>query len=713
MIACLALEHAIVPLLNVASVSATRNANAGPYMLFWWLWRGFSFNRNRWKTFHCPLLIAALASITILIQLTSFALLSDLEIVIVQASSHSKIMPTHFKYNSKGNIPVITHGSTWAQQLQSYVSFAEYHEPPANSLPDGVVDTGLTLRAFLPVADQQSRSMVANWDGIATVLDARSLCVRPKLVKPRLHSGGESLALETGFLFEFFDDPSDLGLIALPYGDPYGDPYEESGCPEGDCFQNVNCMIPLAPLTGWRNGSFKLNQTDPSQWRLVVCQPDKNALFVLQSQFQMPGDVTKIGYATEPNYTFGNAYVMVNVSSGSEAEWARAIPGEDSDTGIFRAPGTPPLGYGMHGQNNEWYDLIYSKDANLNLSVSVCYTAFDTADLHIEIDSYHNLSDITPSWNASKGVFEYTAIREQLGQELDGRITYSDEYVARNIMKLRKRDSWIPEADFGDYVVPSSRVTPTSWITDYANMAGSLQDNTFDYRAGANQARFLWEGYQTTNMWSDEMTTNWADASLIGLTQEILQAGGSLSFAMQSIVTSLTELAYYQQVQQLNGVSDVTSSSYVQTSAPVRKRGILAVTITLCVHILIVFGVILPSFLLLTKISALGNAWQAVAQIIDPKVEPILSKASLATDKEAEKEVKAPTGEKDKLENHEIVGLRSLDGLTVRIVSASNKGDVESGSEAAVMAVDEHGNEREDEQQERDNLLRQGEDRTS
>ncbi|KIY00717.1 uncharacterized protein Z520_03382 [Fonsecaea multimorphosa CBS 102226] len=710
MLASLALEHTAVLLLNLASVSTTRNANGGPYMLVWWLWKAFRFNPRRWGTILWPLLIAILASTTALIQFTSFALLSDVDVVVSRASSQTKLLPTHFEYDQDGDIPVVTHGSTWSQQLQSYVSFAEYHEPASQDLPDGVDDTGLTLRAFLPIVDQQTRSMVASWDGLATVLDARTVCIRPTLVDPRVHYADESLAFETAFTIDLGSyDPSDLGL------EPVSSP--EFKCDSGNCPGVIACMVPLTVVQS--NGSFQTTQAQFPQWRLVACQPSGAMAatpFLLQSQFQVPGlEARTDTHVGDPNYSFGNAYLVINVSSGSEADWAEAIPGEDPNQGIFRGAGTPPVGYSVHGQKNEWYDLIYSEDATLNLSVSVCYTAFDTADLHVKIDSSGNHSDLTPSWNAATRAFEFAAIRAQLGQDREtGAVTYSPNLGARNTMNLQRRDSWIPEPDFGDYIVPQNRVTQTSWITDYANMAGSLQSNVFHYDLGSNWTRLLWQSYQLMGMWSAQMSYDYADASLTGLVQEILQAGGSLPFAMQSIVTVLSELAYYQQVQQLNGPSTVTASPYVQASAPVRKRGLIAVTIVLGVHLLVVLCLVLPAFLWQTRISSLGNAWQAVAQLIDSKTDPILHKAPLATESQAELAVKVPVGKKSKLKNHDIVGLYSPDGQSVKIKSAivddvEVAGDVQNPASANGPSVAENRNGHDDEAQEQNRLLRDDE----
>lgn len=679
MIAALAIEHTTVLLLNLASVSTTRNANAGPYMLFWWVWKAFCFNPGRWKTIYLPILVTILASTTILLQLTSFALLSDVDLVVVRGSSESKPMLTNFEYSQSGTIPVITHGSTWSQQLQSYVSFAEYHEPPSNTLPDGVDDTGLTMRAFIPIVDQQARSMVASWEGLATVLDARTVCIRPTLLEPRVHFADESLALETGFILNSSAyDPKTLGLESIAF--------PNASCPFGDCPEAVACMLPLTAVAG--NGSYVATQSQFSQWRLAICQPsgaEAETLFVLQSEFQTSGQETRRG--SVPNYSFGNAYLVVNVSSGSEAEWAEAVPGEDPNLGIFRGAGTPPLAYSFHGQKNEWYDLIYSEDGKLNLSVSVCYTAFDTADLNVKIESSGNHSDLTPSWLVDTNSFDYGKIRAQLGQDADGSVSYSRDLGARNIMSLEKRDSWLPQPDFGDYVIPSHRVTETSWITDYANMAGSLQSNTFNYAPGDNQTRIMWQSFQLNDLWPEQMSYAYADTSLIDLVQEILQSGGPLSFAMQSIVTVLTEIAYYQQLQQLNGISNVTKSTYVLVSAPVKNRGLLAVSIVLGVHILVVFCFILPTFLQSTKISALGNAWQAVAQLNDPKLKPILDKTQLATDSEAEQEVKILDAGGKKLGNHKLVGLYSPEGQSVRLRTVGNEIGPDCESNLAVTSA--------------------------
>jgi hypothetical protein len=48
-------------------------------------------------------------------------------------------------------------------------------------LGDGISDTGMTLRALLPIVSQETRSMLQSYKGQATVFDSRVTCIRPYL----------------------------------------------------------------------------------------------------------------------------------------------------------------------------------------------------------------------------------------------------------------------------------------------------------------------------------------------------------------------------------------------------------------------------------------------------------------------------------------------------------------------------------------------------
>ena len=68
---------------------------------------------------------------------------------------------------------------TWLRQATSFPRFAEYAETVP--LQEGLDDTGILLRAFLPYSKAESREMISNYTGEALVLDSRVSCQRPIL----------------------------------------------------------------------------------------------------------------------------------------------------------------------------------------------------------------------------------------------------------------------------------------------------------------------------------------------------------------------------------------------------------------------------------------------------------------------------------------------------------------------------------------------------
>lgn len=92
-------------------------------------------------------------------------------------------------------------------------------------------------------------------------------------------------------------------------------------------------------------------------------------------------------------------------------------------------------------------------------------------------------------------------------------------------------------------------------------------------------------------------------------------------------------------------------------TVPVKKRGLIAVSVVLGAHLVLILGIILPLFLKQTTVSTLGNAWKAVAQVYGYKMKQMLDKAPLAVDSVVEEMAKRPEGKKGKLKNHEIVGI--------------------------------------------------------
>jgi hypothetical protein len=130
-----------------------------------------------------PILIILGTIILTLIQATSIVLISDIGLSRVPGDVST--VPINFGFNyydSKGietDPPITSRGTAWNWKPALYSTFAEYSEPPFTQ--EGVSDTGLTLRAFLPFGSAQTRGPIRSYAGKSTVLDARVTCQVPAL----------------------------------------------------------------------------------------------------------------------------------------------------------------------------------------------------------------------------------------------------------------------------------------------------------------------------------------------------------------------------------------------------------------------------------------------------------------------------------------------------------------------------------------------------
>lgn len=146
--------------------------------------RAFRRNWNSPVLGYMPVCTATLLlATTILLQLTSTILVSDLSLGMIPGKPSQATQNFDFSYTNNGgsweyrNQPRAV--STWSRNPSAFPTFAEFSEAPDAS--HYVDDTGTLFRAFLPFQDAQSRTNVMEYSGRALVLDARVSCQRPHL----------------------------------------------------------------------------------------------------------------------------------------------------------------------------------------------------------------------------------------------------------------------------------------------------------------------------------------------------------------------------------------------------------------------------------------------------------------------------------------------------------------------------------------------------
>ncbi len=584
MLAGLALENTQILLLHFASVSTMRNANAGPYVLAWLVLKAFLKDPSRWHRVLLPALLLILVVTSTLAQFTSTTLLADLKPGTVPGYSSSHTTATNF-HTVNGSTPFTSRGTVWTKKPPSYPAFAEYHEIPTD-IPEDQSDTGLTLRAFLPLLGQEARSSLRTFSGLATVLDSRVQCLRPQLALEEAHYTNGALAL--------------VGSISAA----------------GSQSTNFSCVLPepTSDAQGNAQGEWQIAMTYLDTFSNASAAPVQSELRPTTSRGQ-----------------YGMTFVVVNVTTGSVTEWARVLGVDGGEFGTFGGSGAAPV---LYSGRHEWLDLLFTKNASLVMSVSLCYASYDTTELVIQASSNSNRTEPVPKYDLFKQSYDYSSVVSQLGQLPNGRqVQTPDE---RGVLSILKRSSWQPGA--GDDA-------NSSWLLDA--VALTFEEDPVDTQyyetassTASNFTAFLYDGtdaYSTT-VWPGELRLT-TDPSMTALFQQILKDQRGIASAIQSLLTVFSSMSYYDQLQQFNNANNITTTSFIVVSKPASVRGITAVTIVASAHLLLI-AYIIYQFLFSSSVSTIGNAWQTIAQVVQGDAKELIDSARLATDSTVEDMVK-------------------------------------------------------------------------
>ena len=603
MLAALVLERFQVPLPQVASISMMRAGSGSGKLLSlsWKRLRGKHFSINE---IQLSALILLGAMILGMIQATSLVLISDVGLATVPGKSSSMDLNIGFTYwnlTSGDNTgaytpeaPILPRGTTWSKKPPFYPTFAEYSEPP--SIQDGVDDTGLTLRAFLPFTSAQDRQNARTYNGKTTVLDARVTCQVPILSDETLFDNGYALT------FEGAVQPSKVTprLQDAVINDSHS--YNN----ESVWFQ---CLAPTYPEQSYG----LINTTLDDQWKITICQLGDagSDTYGLASEFVSdtlpPPEPKGLTFPTLGNY--GVSYLILNVTTGSKEQWAAVVGGGE--------PIRPP----EYSENGEWLNLVYSNPP-LIFGVTLCFSAFRIADIPVSISSNYNRTEPAAYYDQSQSRYTFSNIRQQLGQGPD-----PAPLEERGILQLEKRPSWI--ADPSELPPPGTE----PFVRDFANMGGGGQQ--LPLGNVGNYSAFLWSPQGPL---SDTAPWLVPDPMHIWLFQEIVQTGGSVAFALQSMITVLSGMAYYDQILQFDNNQPVQVDYFVTANNPRHYRGLLAVSIALAIHLVLIITVTVL-FATGSRLSMLGNTWQALSQAVTEDTKRYIAVSSMMLDSKVEEKM--------------------------------------------------------------------------
>ena len=176
MLASLVLEDTGLQFCSILEVSVMRFSNAGPLKLLWI----YAKQANSPAT---TLLVTVLVLSTIATQLSSTLLLSDIGTITIFDSPSNSNLAYGFSTNLGGSPTLLFEplllSSSWKEPMTQYPAFGEYSLLAHTN--NSIDDTGLMIRAMVPIAAQNTREALRSYEGPGFAYDARTVCVQPAI----------------------------------------------------------------------------------------------------------------------------------------------------------------------------------------------------------------------------------------------------------------------------------------------------------------------------------------------------------------------------------------------------------------------------------------------------------------------------------------------------------------------------------------------------
>jgi hypothetical protein len=388
----------------------------------------------------------------------------------------------------------------WNVGVRQYPIFAEYAEGMAADGSSGISDTGLTKRAFLPVDGQGNRSSIHVYNGPATVVDSRVICVQPNITNLGTHLApyGYTGLHPAPILHGNISVPVHLlqkatGLQVSP---------TESSL-------EFNCSISFG-IYSYTSRSSKYH---PSDWNLTICQLENNANFLRDARTPLDEPLEEVSLS---NF-FVRPYLLVNFSSQLNFEQRDYPKLEYSMIMKIFNDSTPGL---LRRSRNDWTDVYRTNNnftaADATLSFSLCFPASDTRYFNVSASSTAPLVQPRYGYDSVSGRIRFDDVRKQM---LSSPHTTMEQ---RGILSLKPQ--------FWGGIPQGPPYLGTEDTEDALKVIPS-------------------EGASTINLlqWY-EPTTSRADVSIGGLLLEILREGGTTAEAVQSMMTTLLASRYQDYV---------------------------------------------------------------------------------------------------------------------------------------------------------------------
>ncbi|KAJ9605346.1 hypothetical protein H2200_010003 [Cladophialophora chaetospira] len=566
-------------------------------------------------------------------------------------------------YNStvSTNYALVNRASAWLRNPGQYPVFAEYAKP-AEQL-EGVDDTGVLLRAFIPSTAATHRETLRNYSGSAVVLDSRVSCHTPSF------SNASSI-------LEQINTAQFPGLWGNITGAVTTKRYTDRS------------LVPIDPanFTCYLAGSYSLCQLAPILYDTTRTTPYRfgktnNLLFPAGGNLA-GGLLSQFSNLTSKSFDPSTSAVIeathscrgeANCEDAYQQLNGRLIPTWGVSYLVSTTSIAPKVRSSTFSEErDEWMDFYLEEEKfpthQKIVSFSLCFAAWDVARFNVEMHANAPRSEPSIEWTpaaidaASKSIFDssrwggpsgylsvenfdkldpatpsFDSILNQLGQNLNT-TTVAD----RGIMTLKNRTSWIPEDPDG-----RSPIDRPPFVQQGISYDGVDAYGQTDSGMKGNRSIFMTlRGVNVTlpTRGSDVFGTVkdpyiLADASIGNMFLVNMQKTKSIAKSLSSAITVLSGMTYYDQFPQFTTRTDADQVFFLSVLYPQAVAGYVAVVIVALIHLLGV-ALIVVLFVKRTRLTLLGNCWSSISQLVAPETEHLLNSSAFTTDAEVKKELR-------------------------------------------------------------------------
>ncbi|KAI8712838.1 hypothetical protein NCS52_01383200 [Fusarium sp. LHS14.1] len=244
---------------------------------------------------------------------------------------------------------------------------------------------------------------------------------------------------------------------------------------------------------------------------------------------------------------------------------------------------------------------VYTLNGTPVLSATVCFVNTKSLPIfNITMTGRRIPSEPTVDWHRLLSKKNSTGHLQQIGLGLS-----ADSLTSREILELQIQPSIIPLEDMGFEEIRAF------WAHELVLQAALSEENPSR----------SWN--LVTNVTSSDMFPLTAHPENSALVQRVLQVTQDPAQAIHALVFRFSQMIYYAHQPRFNIRRLITTINTAEMLIPTQWTGLSVVLTTLSVHF-IVLVVTAVLFVLWTKASLLGNAWQAVSQMVSPQTREVM-----------------------------------------------------------------------------------------